>query len=251
MVPILHIGSLDIDSYNAFVHISFFAAAAYVSWRFLYVDRYSQSRVVIYVISMFFVHVLGGMIIPLLWAWRQSGSFPSYFLTGGAGRYYHSVLLSAIAFTGAYAWWVRWPVRQTLDQVSIAAAIMSPLGRIGCFLLGCCGGKPTTLPWGLRFPGDPHAVHPTQLYHLGFEGFVLLAALILIDHQKRYAGQTVLCYFFLYALFRFWVEFLRTNPITLWGLTHAQLFSLAVIAATGSALAILHIQGVGTRQKSD
>jgi len=31
------------------------------------------------------------------------------------------------------------------------------LGRIGCFLNGCCFGKPTNLPWAVRFPYDSPA----------------------------------------------------------------------------------------------
>ncbi|MBA7702615.1 Phosphatidylglycerol--prolipoprotein diacylglyceryl transferase [subsurface metagenome] len=37
------------------------------------------------------------------------------------------------------------------------------LGRIGCFLNGCCFGKPTQLPWDIRFPYGSFA-YRSQIY---------------------------------------------------------------------------------------
>ncbi|MBL7154610.1 MAG: prolipoprotein diacylglyceryl transferase [Phycisphaerae bacterium] len=45
------------------------------------------------------------------------------------------------------------PIRRYLDVVAIGL-MLALVGRIGCFLNGCCWGKPTTLPWGVRFPYD-------------------------------------------------------------------------------------------------
>ena len=36
--------------------------------------------------------------------------------------------------------------------MAIGLMIGLAFGRIGCFLNGCCFGKPTDLPWGIRFP---------------------------------------------------------------------------------------------------
>lgn len=49
------------------------------------------------------------------------------------------------------------PIRRYLDVVAIALALALVLGRIGCFLNGCCYGKPTDLPWGVRFPYNSFA----------------------------------------------------------------------------------------------
>jgi phosphatidylglycerol:prolipoprotein diacylglycerol transferase len=52
------------------------------------------------------------------------------------------------------------------------------VGRLGCFLAGCCYGSPTDLPWGVVFPDlGPPARHPVQLYSvLGDLALVPLAA---------------------------------------------------------------------------
>ena len=56
------------------------------------------------------------------------------------------------------------PVRRYLDIVVTGLFFALAFGRIGCFLNGCCYGKPTTLPWGVRFPYNSFAyrsqVHP-------------------------------------------------------------------------------------------
>src|SRR3989442_5354266 len=52
-----------------------------------------------------------------------------------------------------------------LDAVAPAALLGLGIGRIGCFLAGCCYGRPTALPWGVVFPDlGPPARHPLQLY---------------------------------------------------------------------------------------
>ena len=44
------------------------------------------------------------------------------------------------------------PVRRYLDIIVIGLMIGLAFGRIGCFLNACCFGKPTNLPWAVRFP---------------------------------------------------------------------------------------------------
>jgi phosphatidylglycerol:prolipoprotein diacylglycerol transferase len=44
------------------------------------------------------------------------------------------------------------PVRRYLDILAIGVMLGVAFGRIGCFLIGDCFGKPTDLPWGVRFP---------------------------------------------------------------------------------------------------
>jgi phosphatidylglycerol:prolipoprotein diacylglycerol transferase len=60
-------------------------------------------------------------------------------------------------------------VWKMLDITVIGVALGHAVGRVGCFLAGCCYGRPTELPWGVRFrylgrfshPFAGVAVHPT------------------------------------------------------------------------------------------
>ncbi len=44
------------------------------------------------------------------------------------------------------------PIRKYLDILAIGLFVALAFGRMGCFLNGCCFGKPTDLPWAVRFP---------------------------------------------------------------------------------------------------
>ena len=91
--------------------------------------------------------------------------------------------------------------------------------RIGCFLNGCCYGKPTSLPWGVKFPpGSGPAqhftgpIHPTQLYE-SLAGIVLFGILVFSFKHRKFNGQVFFTYLLLYSVFRFMNEFLRGDEI--------------------------------------
>lgn len=60
--------------------------------------------------------------------------------------------------------------RGNLFVPGIAAGVA--IGRLGCFLRGCCFGKPTDMRWGVDF-GDGILRHPTQIYEALFMVVVL------------------------------------------------------------------------------
>jgi prolipoprotein diacylglyceryltransferase len=67
--------------------------------------------------------------------------------------------------------------RELADAVAPSGIAALGIGRIGCFLAGCCWGRATALPWGVVFPElGPPARHPLQLYSAAFDG--LLAAVL-------------------------------------------------------------------------
>jgi prolipoprotein diacylglyceryltransferase len=95
-------------------------------------------------------------------------------------------------------------------------------GRIGCFLNGCCYG--IVAPWGIDF-GDGNLRYPTQLFEIGFH----LIAFILLHHYKtRVQTPGILFKFYLlaYFIFRFFIEFIRENPIIFAGMSIYQSISL-------------------------
>jgi len=90
------------------------------------------------------------------------------------------------------------------------------LTRIGCFLHGCCFGKPCDLPWGTVFPLISPAgsilqgqhLHPTQLYS-SFYGLIILFVILWLDRKPRFDGFLLSVFFMLYGVFRFAVDCLR------------------------------------------
>ncbi len=130
------------------------------------------------------------------------------------------------------------PVFKTLDFLSPYIALGHAIGRIGCFLNGCCYGMPAK--WGIYFPIHQDKLIPTQL----FESFFLLIifSILIISRKKIHKnGAIFFSYLALYSLVRFTIEFLRADtPKEFFGLTIFQV--IAIFLFFGSIYAILYIK---------
>jgi len=118
--------------------------------------------------------------------------------------------IAGIFFSIWYLKKVGLPLWKVSDLIP-AAALMHAVGRMGCFLGGCCFGRPTSVPWAVHFPGHLQAVHPTQLYEAVLDlvnFFVLLLAL----RHKRFDGQVFCLYILNYSVIRYVVELFRGGP---------------------------------------
>jgi phosphatidylglycerol:prolipoprotein diacylglycerol transferase len=143
------------------------------------------------------------------------------------GWVFWSGLLLAFPAGLAYQWWHNRHYRPraylpVADYCVAALAIGHVIGRLGCFMEGCCYGRPTLLPWGVSFTSPACSVapelrgiplHPTQLYEAAGEA---LAAWLLIGwllpriREGRYRyGTAFFGYLLYYSVMRFLVEFLR------------------------------------------
>ncbi|MEP6494950.1 MAG: prolipoprotein diacylglyceryl transferase family protein [bacterium] len=126
--------------------------------------------------------------------------------------------------------------RKTGDLFAPAVALGMAIGRWGCFLSEQVG-TPTTLPWGLRLSADalarvPHcpyckpgvALHPSFLYESAFH--LIMFALLLWYFRPRTTvdGDLFKIYLLAYAVFRFFVEFVRGNETVWLGMSASQLF---------------------------
>lgn len=115
--------------------------------------------------------------------------------------------------------------REVLWPILPALTFGHGIGRIGCFLAGCCYGSPTTLSWGVFMHGMYR--HPTQLIEAGLLfmlGFYLL--------KSKHSIQWKLAFYFVsYGVIRFLNELLRGDSIRgEWGvLTPSQWISLLLV----------------------
>jgi phosphatidylglycerol:prolipoprotein diacylglycerol transferase len=99
--------------------------------------------------------------------------------------------------------------------MAIVTCIVHGFGRIGCFMAGCCYGKPTHSLFGVTFTNpvcqaEPlhTALHPTQLYEAVFI-FILMTGLIISGSKKKFNGQLFLIYLITYAIGRGVLEIFR------------------------------------------
>jgi phosphatidylglycerol---prolipoprotein diacylglyceryl transferase len=131
-------------------------------------------------------------------------------------------------------------IYRALDLLVPYLALAQAIGRIGCFLNGCCYGK--LWAHGLYFPVLQGRFIPTQLYS---SALLLLIFFILRSSLSRphKEGQIFYAYLFLYSLKRFSIEFLRVdNPPLVWGLTLFHLLSIAVFCIAVVKLLQLRIK---------
>lgn len=125
------------------------------------------------------------------------------------------------------------------DLAAGGTAIGLAIGRIGCFLAGCCWGKPTTSFLGVTFanplsfcPIHDRALHPTQLYEATL-GFIIWIYLSWLMRRRKYEGE-VLCHgLVIYSIGRFVIEIFRGDDMRgyVFGglLSYSQLVSLFIL----------------------
>jgi phosphatidylglycerol:prolipoprotein diacylglycerol transferase len=189
---------------------------------------------------------------------RQSQDCLRVFKIWYGGYAYYGGFLLAVP-TGI--WFLhrrRMSVWKVADLAAFGISLGLVFGRAGCLLAGCCYGAPTESPLGLSFPRhspawDKHLaehriselagaslpVHATQLYEAVAAGLICLWTWRRYRRGLAYDGQNFFHFMFLYAAFRFAVEYLRADDRGLWlgGLVStSQLISLPLLLWAGWVL---------------
>lgn len=117
---------------------------------------------------------------------------------------------------------------KTGDSFAPAVAASIAIGRVGCFVGGCCFGAETHVPWAVDF-GDGVPRHPTQLYEAAFHATAFLV-LLWMDRRALLRTHRMKAYVIAYFVYRFVTEWIRPEPRVWLGLTFYQLSAAAFIA---------------------
>lgn len=146
-------------------------------------------------------------------------------------------LISATLVAVLYLKYYKLRISKYLDILAPSLGIGEFFTRIGCFLNGCCFGKPTESWVGVVFPESSAAgyfyqgtaLHPAQLYS-AFAGLAIFFILLALERYKRFDGFTALLYFILYSLGRFIIDFFRyyESQMIITGISQNQLLSIFV-----------------------
>lgn len=251
---LFHIGSFPINTYGVLLALAFLFALL-IAARLAARDGLPRERIYDLGLWMLLAALLGSKIL-MLWTEPSYRENPLHLLSldflRSGGVFYGGFIGASL--TGYFLmrryglpWW------KTADAFAPGIALGLGLGRQGCFAAGCCWGKPTALPWGVRFTELGHAItgvpidadlHPTQLYESA-AAFLIFFFLLWLHRRRRFDGQVILFFAVLYGTLRFCVEFLRDDPrgdiaglTTLTGLSTSQMISI-IIGLGGLILLIM------------
>ena len=263
---IIRIGSFPINTYGVFLAIAFLCAILITA---KLAERDGLPREKIWDLSLWMLlSALVGSKILMLFTEPEYRAQPLQLLSldflRSGGVFYGGLLGAVLA---GYLLMKRYnlPWWKTADACAPGIAIGNFFGRQGCFAAGCCWGKPTTLPWGVKFTELGHEItgvpinthlHPTQLYE-SFAMLLVFLFLLWLHKRKRFSGQVILAYALLYSVIRFSIEFVRDDPrgdvfglTTLTGLSTSQLISL-VIGITALIILIVRRRRAQQVEKTD
>ena len=170
------------------------------------------------------------------------------FAVWEGGLVFHGGLIAALATAFFFMRRHQMPWRPTLDSLAVGMPLGVALGRIGCFMAGCCFGKPTDLPWAVAFTHPEslcpiqEPLHPTQLYEAILSTMVF-GVVFWLRKRKRFDGQILATYFLLAGLVRFTVEFFRASTSIdprgaeiLFHMPATQVFALGLAIVSGICL---------------
>jgi phosphatidylglycerol:prolipoprotein diacylglycerol transferase len=218
--------------------------------------------------DMVFMAVVGGIIGAKLYYvllnWDRLIADPKGMIFSRGGLVWYGGFILATVL-------VSWEVKRSkmrfgeaADATAAALPLAYAVGRIGCFLVGDDWGRPTDLPWGVRFPqgapptrvdvilrdfgitvdpalvqkyGDVVPVHPTQLYEVAISTLIFFVLWRMRKHNHQ-DGWLFAVWLACAGAERFFVEIFRAKDDRFFGpLTMAQMISLMLMAA-GIALAM-------------
>lgn len=140
------------------------------------------------------------------------------------------------------------PFLRLLDTVCVMAPFWHVFGRLGCFLAGCCHGRPASVPWAVTFT-DPRAMvppewlgtplHPAQLYEAAGDAAIAAVLFVVLRRtEDRPAGLVAAGYFAAYGVLRAVLENYRGDTVPgPFGLTAGQGLGLGLVAASAGLLA--------------
>lgn len=156
------------------------------------------------------------------------------FQTYKGGLSFHGSLIGVIIA----AYWFSKKNNLSMLNLTDAMALATPpglaMGRMGNFINGELWGRVTTVPWAMIFrDGGPLPRHPSQLYELFLEGFVLMGVLLLVKKRSTTNGMIGATFVIGYSVARFIVEFFREPDAQVGyltgGLSMGQILSLIAI----------------------
>lgn len=255
---LFYVGDFPVRSFGVMLSLGILAGLL-VSY---YVAK-TQQRYQEEVLDLAFYAILGGLLGARLWevmfSWDYYGSHLSEIPAIWNGGI--SVQGSVVGGLLAVIWYCRkqkialWLM---MDTLAPGVLVGQAVGRIGCFLNGCCYGIPHQ-HLGVIYPAGTDAYYtfgsqplfPAVLFEAAWDVLVLILLLVLYK-PKPFDGFIALGYFILYSAGRFVLEFWRADSLrTVMDLKAAQVSSVVTICIAVAFMVYLYNRERQSANKKD
>lgn len=122
------------------------------------------------------------------------------------------------------------------DRFAALLPFSLAIGRVGCFLQGCCLGTPHAGLLSVTY-ADGIPRWPVQLFEAGFD-LAMGVLFVMLVRRRVLQGRLFAAFLVAYGVYRFGSEFIRVTPRAFGAFSVYQLFCIALIAAGAVALVV-------------
>ncbi len=239
MIPELHLGPIDLQTFGVVLALALIADGLIVAKRLA-----ELGKPVDWAYESVFAAGVGGVVgAKLDWMLQNSeqafdGSLANAVF--GPGLVFFGGLLGGALAVCLWAYHRNFLGLQLLDLAAPAVALGYAIGRIGCQLSGDGDyGVASDLPWAMAYPDGTVPttveVHPTPIY----ETLAMGSATIVLWHLRGRLARGFLfgLYLVIAGVERFLIEFIRRNEEVVAGFTLPQLISVGMVVAGAAFIA--------------
>lgn len=268
-----------IGSYGVMMSVGYLAALVVIYRRsaFLKIERDDMLDLLFWILVS---SIVGSRVMYVLTNPEGFSSRPlTVFAFWDGGFVFYGGVIAALGAGALVVKLKNIPFLKAADGIAPGLSIGHALGRLGCYGVGCCWGKPSTGILSARFPTESVAMddlqnkgvlavtasetmplHPVQLYE-SFGEVAIFMGILYLERKKPFHGGVIFFYLIAYGVLRFVTEIFRGDPtrgyITKWEtpflnkylsipegapsfLSTSQLVSIIICFVTVTALILLY-----------
>lgn len=242
------IGPVAVRSYGLMIDVGIIAAI-FLSW-YLAKKKGKDGQVIL---NMAFYLIIAGLVGARLWevifSWDYYSGHPGeIFAVWQGGLSVQGGIIGGMIAAVVYTKKQKLSFWEYADIMAPGVILGQAIGRVGCYLTGCCYGLPVSSGWGVIYPEGTDAFNvfgatplmPVVLYEAAWD-MAVMGLLLFLLFRKPFHGFIATLYFALYAAGRFILEFYRADSLLIMGgLKAAQITSLITLIF---ALGIMYYLG--------
>lgn len=187
----------------------------------------SQDKFIEIVALGLIIGILGGRILFILNSFHRFDHWTEIFDLWSGGLSILGSIIAILIVIPCYLHYLKIPILKFFDLAALFAPLIHAIARLGCFMAGCCYGKPTNLPWAITYTDQLSdaplhiPLHPTQLYMSASYFIIFLFFYFVLQKRLKTPGLLLLAYLMSESVLRFSIDFLRDDrEYFAWDTTH-------------------------------